>query len=155
MGRTACTEPQCLYKGDLYLYCTHLFFFRLYKLGCSPNGSVGIYIDHWGIKWTLSSWQAIFFPLPKSLDHFWGPPSFCFVGTGLLPAGGGSFRDMKPSIQLHLVQSWVRGAIPPLPHMSLLLRQGKLYSLKLGNGKVVNLRVRGEMAHWYRSLNAI
>jgi len=20
MGRTACTEPQCLYKGDLYLY---------------------------------------------------------------------------------------------------------------------------------------
>ena len=22
MGRTACTEPQCLYKGDLYLYFT-------------------------------------------------------------------------------------------------------------------------------------
>ena len=22
MGRTACTEPQCLYKGDLYLYLT-------------------------------------------------------------------------------------------------------------------------------------
>ena len=21
MGRTACTEPQCPYKGDLYLYC--------------------------------------------------------------------------------------------------------------------------------------
>ena len=21
MGRTACTEPQCLYKGDLYLFC--------------------------------------------------------------------------------------------------------------------------------------
>jgi hypothetical protein len=20
MGRTACTEPQCLYKGDLYLF---------------------------------------------------------------------------------------------------------------------------------------
>jgi len=20
MGRTTCTEPQCLYKGDLYLY---------------------------------------------------------------------------------------------------------------------------------------
>jgi len=20
MGRTACTEPQCLYRGDLYLY---------------------------------------------------------------------------------------------------------------------------------------
>jgi len=22
MGRTVCTEPQCLYKGDLYLYLT-------------------------------------------------------------------------------------------------------------------------------------
>jgi len=22
MGRTDCTEPQCLYKGDLYLYVT-------------------------------------------------------------------------------------------------------------------------------------
>jgi hypothetical protein len=26
MGRTACTEPQCLYKGALYLY---LFYFAL------------------------------------------------------------------------------------------------------------------------------
>jgi len=26
MGRMACTEPQCLYKGDLYLY---LFFLPL------------------------------------------------------------------------------------------------------------------------------
>ena len=24
MGRAACTEPQCLYKGDLYLYSTRL-----------------------------------------------------------------------------------------------------------------------------------
>jgi hypothetical protein len=24
MGRTACTEPQCLYKGDLYLFLTML-----------------------------------------------------------------------------------------------------------------------------------
>jgi len=23
MGRTACTEPQCLYKGALYLFFTH------------------------------------------------------------------------------------------------------------------------------------
>jgi hypothetical protein len=23
MGRTACTEPQCLYKGDLYLFILH------------------------------------------------------------------------------------------------------------------------------------
>jgi len=25
MGRTACTEPQCLYKGDLYLYLYWFF----------------------------------------------------------------------------------------------------------------------------------
>jgi len=34
MGRTACTEPQCLYKGDLYLYLylttLHLLMWFLY-----------------------------------------------------------------------------------------------------------------------------
>ena len=41
MGRTACTEPQCLYKGDLYLYislslsckgipCGLTFFFLIF-----------------------------------------------------------------------------------------------------------------------------
>jgi len=30
MGRTACTEPQCLYKGTLYLYLYVLV--RLYNL---------------------------------------------------------------------------------------------------------------------------
>ena len=25
MGRTACTEPQCLYKGALYLYLTLIY----------------------------------------------------------------------------------------------------------------------------------
>jgi len=24
MGRAACTELQCLYKGELYLYLTHI-----------------------------------------------------------------------------------------------------------------------------------
>jgi hypothetical protein len=33
MGRTACTEPQCLYKGDLYLYdsLTHFFIDHVLK----------------------------------------------------------------------------------------------------------------------------
>jgi hypothetical protein len=26
MGRTTCTEPQCLYKGALYLYLTPAYF---------------------------------------------------------------------------------------------------------------------------------
>jgi len=37
MGRTACTEPQCLYKGALYLYLT----VELYLY--SPYGLYGLY----------------------------------------------------------------------------------------------------------------
>jgi hypothetical protein len=37
MGRTACTEPQCLYKGALYLYLT----VELYLY--SPYGPYGLY----------------------------------------------------------------------------------------------------------------
>jgi len=39
MGRTACTEPQCLYKGALYLYLT----VELYLY--SPYGPYGLYRD--------------------------------------------------------------------------------------------------------------
>ena len=38
MGRTACTEPQCLYKGGLYLTFTFTFTLQLYcsnKVNCS------------------------------------------------------------------------------------------------------------------------
>jgi hypothetical protein len=34
MGRTACTEPQCLYKGALYLY---LYFFFTYSISFEVN----------------------------------------------------------------------------------------------------------------------
>ena len=37
MGRTACTEPQCLYKDALYLYLT----VELYLY--SPYGPYGLY----------------------------------------------------------------------------------------------------------------
>jgi hypothetical protein len=33
MGRTACTEPQCLYKGDLYLYFFKTFLFKSLVVG--------------------------------------------------------------------------------------------------------------------------
>jgi hypothetical protein len=32
MGRTACTEPQCLYKGALYLYLYILFYSYMFRL---------------------------------------------------------------------------------------------------------------------------
>jgi len=87
-----------------------------------------------------------FTPLPKRLGHFWVPLNFYLVGTGgsfCRGGGDGSVRGMEPFIHLHLVQSWMRGAIRPFLHTSLLRRQGDLDSIKLGNGEVVNLRVRG------------
>jgi len=35
MGRTACTEPQCLYKGALYVY----FYYYIYKDVYSISGA--------------------------------------------------------------------------------------------------------------------
>ena len=52
MGRTACTEPQCLYKGALYLYLlrnwavgrgTELQAGRWH--GRFPMGTLGFFID--------------------------------------------------------------------------------------------------------------
>jgi hypothetical protein len=46
MDRTACTEPQCLYKGDLYLY---LFL----KMG--RNGVFGIETGPWVVVYVSGS----------------------------------------------------------------------------------------------------
>ena len=40
MGRTACTEPQCLYKGALYLY---LYLYLLFKTISSDDVKIFIY----------------------------------------------------------------------------------------------------------------
>ena len=32
MGRTACTKPQCLYKGALYLYYVYYYYYYDYYL---------------------------------------------------------------------------------------------------------------------------
>ena len=61
MGRTACTEPQCLYNGALYLYLTvHLYLY-------SPYGPYGLYrasVPVQGVHFTF------FFFLPIGLTHF-------------------------------------------------------------------------------------
>ena len=51
MGRTACTEPQCLYKGALYLYnCGQLHSpllyvaYRLSDLGFDSRHGLAIFI---------------------------------------------------------------------------------------------------------------
>jgi len=53
MGRTACTEPQCLYNGALYLYLT----VELY-LYC-PYGLYGLYRASVPVQWCT-------LPLPYS-----------------------------------------------------------------------------------------
>ena len=53
MGRTACTEPQCLYKGALYLYLTVELY--LYY----PYGPYGLYRASVPV-------QGCTLPLPKS-----------------------------------------------------------------------------------------
>jgi hypothetical protein len=42
MGRTACTEPQCLYKGDLYLY---LFMFFSVEVRTQTFRTIGMLFD--------------------------------------------------------------------------------------------------------------
>jgi len=38
MGRMACTEPQCLYKGDLYLFlCAQSLFMVVMLLGTNSE----------------------------------------------------------------------------------------------------------------------
>ena len=54
MGRTACIEPQCLYKGALYLY--------LYL--CSTYGPYGLYRASVPV-------QGCTLPLPIPLLHLW------------------------------------------------------------------------------------
>ena len=40
MGRTACTEPQCLYKGAIYLLIIIIIIIYLFTaIGLSPGGS--------------------------------------------------------------------------------------------------------------------
>jgi len=52
MGRTDPTEPQCLYKGDLYLYCLLTQFFSVVYFNTVLNTTIynyleGIYIKSW------------------------------------------------------------------------------------------------------------
>ena len=47
MGRTACTQPLCLYKGDLYLYVFFSRFPVLLLLFCTIDVmTVNLEIEH-------------------------------------------------------------------------------------------------------------
>ena len=55
MGRTACTEPQCLYKGDLYLLLQSSF----YRTGIRRKGTLTFKADS-TIKCKLADFSEIF-----------------------------------------------------------------------------------------------
>ena len=63
MGRKACTEPQCLYKGALYLYLT----VQLYLY--SPYGPYGLYRASVPVQGcTLPCFYFLFWVIPRRLN---------------------------------------------------------------------------------------
>jgi hypothetical protein len=86
MGCTACTEPQCLYKGDLYLYFTYkpcrLISFDGVSLKNSGPGSVVGIATSYGLDGPEieSRWGAKF-SAPVQTDPASNSAS-CAMGTG-------------------------------------------------------------------------
>jgi len=77
MDRTACTEPQCLYKDA--------FFKGLEGVGVDRGSSVGITTDY-GLDGPGSNpgGDEIFRTCP---DRPWGPPSLLYDGYRVFPKG--------------------------------------------------------------------
>jgi hypothetical protein len=81
MGRMACTEPQCLYKGALYFYLLRSEYSHLLRAGW--------YRDR------ILVWGEIFRTCP---DRRWGPPSHLYNGYRVFPVGKEwQGRDADPS----------------------------------------------------------
>ena len=60
MGRTACTEPQCLYKGDLYLYSSTLKCFTIDVKKENRNFDISILstpVTHVNMFFVLPFWS--------------------------------------------------------------------------------------------------
>ena len=138
MGRTACTEPQCLYKDDLYLYLLQNlhagFILLLMSTGClwyhrdsalSIATGYGFYAP--GIE--SRGWGCEIFQTRP--DQPWGPPSLLYNANWLSfpevkrPGRGvdhppPSSADVKEKVELYLYSpsgpSWpVLGWPLPLP----------------------------------------
>jgi len=86
MGRTAFTEPQCLYKGALYLYLliNQPIYITSYHKICGPVSSVGMAtgyrMDGPGIE---SRWGARFSAPVQTSPR--AQPASCTIGTGSFP----------------------------------------------------------------------
>ena len=142
MGRTACTEPQCRYKGDLYLFylgyvptCIQLNIDRHHRHAfdnsVTQNSSVlftptNIFKNQFISLRTGRSGDRI--PLegevvPTRPDRYWAHPVSCTVGTVSFPVvkrpelcvdHTPTFRDeVNERLELYLYS-------PSLPSWSLL-----------------------------------
>ena len=75
MGRTACTEPQCLYKGALYL-TVELYLYSPYGPYGLYSASVHAHGVHFPFTFTLNSKQRIFLLfIPWILSESIYPPT--------------------------------------------------------------------------------
>jgi len=112
MGRTACTESQCLYKGALYLYLTSTMRFFSSFLSPNPLSLLRLYLraGRSGDRIPLGAR----FSTPVQI----GPgahPSSCTMGTGSFP---GAKSGWSVTLTPHpLLVPWSRKsrAIPLLP----------------------------------------
>jgi hypothetical protein len=87
MGRTACTEPQCLYKGAL---CHLTFLYFLFRSIKNPKSTVGFAIQHFAHKLTNCNrfvgvdWGH----LPQTRNHRWAVVNTVTNVCVTLSAGG-------------------------------------------------------------------
>ena len=96
MGRTACTEPQCLYKGALYLYLT----VKLYLY--SPYGPYGLY----RASVPVQGW-----PLPLHKKIYW--PNLCTSGEFI------NLHQFSVLFQVAVHSLWHKFARSPCCHYCL------------------------------------
>jgi hypothetical protein len=105
MGRTACTEPQCLYKGDLYLlphmylhiYTLYTDFWRFFHL---PLRKDTIWYDIFYCNWVASRWQLFSTHIqPNNTENLEivEQDALCIVYVpGILPWDYGLFARYMP-----------------------------------------------------------
>jgi hypothetical protein len=95
MGPTACTEPQCLYKGDLYLFFYYNKWIRcapVCTIICMYKNMYNLYVQISKPKWGkcqelkdtyFSSSYCVSFPFEKYLSWVTGQSCFVFLHSHL------------------------------------------------------------------------
>jgi hypothetical protein len=100
MGRTACTEPQCLYKGDLYLFLPYLE--QAMKAQKGSRGTTLLFLQYRGSMWGWVVNTTPQPPLPPGMKagtqcKGWYPGPFCMGAENLAPPTGIRSRDRPAS----------------------------------------------------------